>query len=581
MLSDSTRRELAEFLMQISKGERQIEMLRQLLSEKPDFDPFTVFRNLDRLKLHSLTPRDFQEFLSKHSITIQDTEAFLLVRQYDSNGDGKLVLDNFFQFCLPATNPTIRKCALVRPAKRITYDVEYSLVRLIEREAHFHRDLEERRRLISSRTDFSVLSCFQAIVSPGSYIEDTHLYSFLTKQEHFVLLDDIDAILRRVDTDGDSKISYTEFLEVLLPITPISLHYKTDILAERSRSLGNISKEDTRASFLESGGVMYSPGPEDYFAESSTEYMKKTENRRAQENIPRAHTEEESLRVIPEVVEKVLKPVMKEEETSEPQTTFQTPEKVVKGAEEDELQYATPEKTEIFPKPFPTELPMVEEISRKLEFTDLNQELSILCDHYLHILKLEKQKEFSRQELAQRMDFSPKAIFDSLAQEGKITLKDLKSFFVSKGIISDENDERCILPDTIQQQDLNYEKWQELIFPEDSEYLQELGSKDIPPDQPISKTTADYLYKLFQVITSIQRALSKEKKILSELPLENVFSEIDKDKDGYISVEELHAMMSSSGIFLSSKDSYSLLRYLDRSGYGMISGDDFIKQFNE
>jgi Ca2+-binding EF-hand superfamily protein len=575
MLSDSTKHELAEFLMQISKGERQIEMLRQLLSEKPDFDPFTVFRHLDNLKVHSLTPRDFEEFLAKHSIKISDSDAFLLVRQYDSNGDGKLVLDDFFQFCLPATNPAVRKNALIRPAKRITYDVEYSLVRLVEREAYFHRDLEERRRLLSSRPDFSVLSCFQAIISPGSYIEDTHLYTYLSKQEYFVLLEDIDAILRRVDTDGDSKISYTEFLEALLPITTVFVQHKSELLGERSRSLGTISKEDTRTSFNE----RYSP-PQDYFGETSTDFYRRTGLRKYEE-VPRAQTMEETLHTIPEVVEEVLKPVMKEEKSSEAQTAFQTPEKAVKATITDELEFATPEKTEIFPKPFPTELPLSEEISRKLEFTDTAQEIKILSDHYLHIIKLEKQKEFSRQDLAQHMDFNPRTVFDSISRDGKVTSENMRSFFQSQGLSLDESSECFLLSDLLEGQELTYEKWLELVLPEDSEYLQELSTKEAYPESYISKTTCEHLYKLIQIVSSVHRALIKEKKILGELPLENVLREVDKDNDGFISIEELRQMMTSSGIFLNSKDSYSLLRYLDKSGYGKISSEDFLKQFNE
>ena len=48
MLSRETEARVVKMLLEIGEGERTIETSRQILSEIPEYDPFTIFRALDK-----------------------------------------------------------------------------------------------------------------------------------------------------------------------------------------------------------------------------------------------------------------------------------------------------------------------------------------------------------------------------------------------------------------------------------------------------------------------------------------------------------------------------------------------------
>lgn len=74
------------------------------------------------------------------------------------------------------------------------------------------KELEECR-------DYSARRAFKALDELGyKYINDANLQIFLRKMGHQVKKRELVAILRRLDLDGDSKISFTEFTEGLKPV---------------------------------------------------------------------------------------------------------------------------------------------------------------------------------------------------------------------------------------------------------------------------------------------------------------------------------------------------------------------------
>lgn len=137
MLSIETERRLAELLYTLAENERHVENSRRLLSENSEFDPYTCFNFLDRLRLGYLTASDFRDFFLKANIYCTDSEAIAIVKQYDSNEDGRLTLTDFYQITLPSTSPALREIALARPTRLgLSYDVEYQLTRLLERSCY-------------------------------------------------------------------------------------------------------------------------------------------------------------------------------------------------------------------------------------------------------------------------------------------------------------------------------------------------------------------------------------------------------------------------------------------------------------
>jgi len=224
-LSLETERRLAGFLIDVAQGEKEIEQARVLLAENRDFEPYSAFRAIDRLSLGNISYLDIRDLLERNRLVGGVSELHALIKQYDSDQDGRLTLNEFHQLVLPSTSAILRDLAQQRgPYPRLSLDAEYHLARLIEKELGFQRSLELTRRDLSLRPDFSLISAFSGINFPGSsVITRLMLREFLVRNGKFVLEDDIDAILRRIDIDGDESLSYSEFSDFLRSREPVAV----------------------------------------------------------------------------------------------------------------------------------------------------------------------------------------------------------------------------------------------------------------------------------------------------------------------------------------------------------------------
>jgi len=74
---------------------------------------------------------------------------------------------------------------------------------------NFHVILEQQKKELENCPDFSARLAFKALDELGyKFINDANLKIYLRKMGHQVLKREIVAILRRLDLDGDSKISF-------------------------------------------------------------------------------------------------------------------------------------------------------------------------------------------------------------------------------------------------------------------------------------------------------------------------------------------------------------------------------------
>ncbi len=155
MLSFETRTILQDLLLEIAAHERQIEVLRQILCEQPDFESYATFRRIDRLRRGFITASDLTEFLLSNGIHHSEEECELLINHYDRDLDGRLQYSEYLKptlpFCnnkhpfrllpilLPMDNPELRTITTQRKVYDVGYDeflpyeVEYALARLFAR----------------------------------------------------------------------------------------------------------------------------------------------------------------------------------------------------------------------------------------------------------------------------------------------------------------------------------------------------------------------------------------------------------------------------------------------------------------
>ena len=222
-LSLETERRLAEFLYSIAEGEKEVEQSRIVLSENRDFEPYSGFRAIDRLGLGFISYLDIRDFLDKNRVACTNQEITALIKQYDSDSDGRLVLNEFHQLVLPSTSIVLRDLALQRgPYTRLSLDAEFQLARLIEKELNLQRRLESSKKDLAIRHDFSVIGAFSTIDFPSTnMISREKLTDFLRRNGKIVFEEDIDAVLRRMDIDGDERLSFSEFSDSLRPQEPV------------------------------------------------------------------------------------------------------------------------------------------------------------------------------------------------------------------------------------------------------------------------------------------------------------------------------------------------------------------------
>jgi len=151
-----------------------------------------------------------------------------LIGLYDLNDDDKLNYTEFLNLVLPNTSPSLRKIATSRAAYYIDkfdtlpYEAEWALARVLNKEIDFFRKIELLKNDLTTRYDWNTHDAFRIIdIDRLGYITHDTVYLFLKRNNVIASHDDVDAILRRIDEDGIEKITYSTFLDAILPVDPI------------------------------------------------------------------------------------------------------------------------------------------------------------------------------------------------------------------------------------------------------------------------------------------------------------------------------------------------------------------------
>lgn len=123
---------------------------------------------------------------------------------------------------LPCEDNLLRNITLDRPSYRVgryeylPRDIELAMVEVIQREIDLQRRLDSLKRDLEVRYDFTSLGAYRSVDRYNDGRIDTYnLGTFLRQQGHFASERELLSIIRRIDTDGDARLSYSEFAEYL------------------------------------------------------------------------------------------------------------------------------------------------------------------------------------------------------------------------------------------------------------------------------------------------------------------------------------------------------------------------------
>lgn len=228
MLGYESERRLKNFLVAVGDGERDLEMARQRLCNIPDFAPHAAFQRLDRDYSLQISSRELANYLRDNGIYhCLESELQTLVSFFDSNGNGRLSFQEFLQIVLPCEDNYLRNRTLDRPSRHVgrydylPRDIELALATVIEKEIDLQRRLESLKRELEAQYDYSPYAAFRSVDRYNSgRIDQVNTGSFLRQNGHYASEMELLAIVRRIDTDGDAILLYSEWADFLRPAIP-------------------------------------------------------------------------------------------------------------------------------------------------------------------------------------------------------------------------------------------------------------------------------------------------------------------------------------------------------------------------
>ena len=216
MLSNETLKLACDLMINLAEHEKMVEINRQILGQNLNFDAYQLFAYLDTESKNYINEINIINFLQKRNgIPCSIEEIQFLVFFYDENFDGKLSYTEFLNFVLTDNNYSLRKRTRERVGSCygksiIPFIVEYSFVKLLQKELNLIRSTSTIIAELKSKNDFNVHVLFHYIKGYGC-ITSQSIKLFLQRNLINFEEDDIRFIIKRIDIDRDSKINFCEF----------------------------------------------------------------------------------------------------------------------------------------------------------------------------------------------------------------------------------------------------------------------------------------------------------------------------------------------------------------------------------
>ena len=175
-----------------------------------------------------MSAREFGNFLRDNQVYhVGESELHTLTLFFDSNGNQRLSFQEFLQMVLPCEDNYLRNRTLDRPSRHVgrydflPRDIELALANVFEKEIDLQRRLESLKRELEVQYDYSPYAAFRSVDRYNSgRVDQVNLGAFLRQNGHYASEMELLAIVRRMDTDGDAILLYSEWADFLRPASP-------------------------------------------------------------------------------------------------------------------------------------------------------------------------------------------------------------------------------------------------------------------------------------------------------------------------------------------------------------------------
>ena len=212
MLSVETEARVAKLLLSLAEGESSVEISRQVLSDNYDFDPYQIFRALDTECKNKVNSCNILNFLRCKGIFANEAEVNFLIQCYDQDGDGCLSYSEFLN--LIQSEKSLRKNYSNSCDNKLSFNIEYSLGKLLEKEIDLSRNIMNLLNDLRCRCDYNTCDIFNSLKSYNSITPES-LKCFLDKNCASYLDSDIKAMMKRMDTNSDGRVDLYELTKLL------------------------------------------------------------------------------------------------------------------------------------------------------------------------------------------------------------------------------------------------------------------------------------------------------------------------------------------------------------------------------
>ena len=210
MLSIETEVRVASLLLSLAEGERNIEISRQVLSDNFDFDAYQIFKYLDVDNKNRVNAIDIVNFLNNKHIYNNNNDndvAKLTILFYDQDADGSLSYIEFLN--LVQSEQSLRRNSPFPKQSKLSFNVEYSLRKLLEKELELSQHIIELLNELKLRCDFNVHDVYH-VLKNWNGITNESIKSFLNRNAINYLNNDVKSIMKRLDVNKDGRIDICE-----------------------------------------------------------------------------------------------------------------------------------------------------------------------------------------------------------------------------------------------------------------------------------------------------------------------------------------------------------------------------------
>ena len=214
MLTEETQDILCNLFFILAKGERNIRITRQVISNTFDFSPYHVFNYLANLKTQTITPNDIYDYLNLNDISISENESKLIVLFYDKNFDNALTYEEFYNFIQNDKNMNKSTNNFLYKKPSIGSNIEFLLLKLFKKEIDLAKKLIIYLKRLRVRQDFDIHKIFHYITDTN-FINKFRIEKLFEKNYKDYIESDIKNIIRRLDINKDGVIDLREFYAFL------------------------------------------------------------------------------------------------------------------------------------------------------------------------------------------------------------------------------------------------------------------------------------------------------------------------------------------------------------------------------